>query len=62
MAADDDVAFSDLRSVVNLLWRLHLGQRSEVLAALGVANPQARLELQDVLGRLRALGATPAKA
>jgi DNA primase len=62
MAADDDVAFSDLRSVVNLLWRLHLGQRSEVLAALGVADPQARLELQDVLGRLRTLGATPAKA
>ncbi len=61
MAADDDVAFSDLRSVVNLLWRSHLGQRSEALAALGVADPQARLELQDVLGRLRALGMAPAK-
>jgi len=62
MAADDSVEFGDLRTVVNRLWKLHLDQRSKALAAIGVADPQARLELQDVLDRLRALGAAPAKS
>ncbi len=57
MAADDPIAIDDLRTVLKLLWRTHLGQRSEALAALGTADPQARSELQEVLGRLRALGA-----
>jgi DNA primase len=62
MAADDSVEFGDLRTVVNRLWKLHLDQRSKALAAIGVADPQARLELQEVLDRLRALGAAPAKS
>jgi DNA primase len=60
MAVDDVVGFDDLRTVVNLLWRQHLALRSEALAALGAADPQARQELADVLGRLRALSAQAA--
>ncbi|HYN59434.1 MAG TPA: DNA primase [Rubrivivax sp.] len=60
MAVDDVVGFDDLRTVLNLLWRQHLSLRSEALAALGLADPQARQELADVLQRLRALSAQAA--
>jgi DNA primase len=60
MAVDDSVEFNDLQAVLNLLWRAHLGQRSEALAALGGSDPLARQELQEVLASLRALGVKPA--
>jgi DNA primase len=62
MATEDSVEFSDLRTVLNYLWRLQLSRRSEVLVERGVADPQSRLELQEVLGRLRALGVAPVKS
>ncbi|MEO7852845.1 MAG: DNA primase [Rubrivivax sp.] len=61
MAVEDSVEFDDLQAVINLLWRAHLGQRSEALAAIGGTDPLARQELQEVLASLRALGPRPAR-
>ena len=55
MAAQDEGAFEDLRSMVNLLWREQLVARSHELAAQAGSDPAARAEYSAVLARLSAL-------